>query len=221
MEIPVYNTRGEPVDRAEVDEAVLGGEPNLELIRQAVLTYEANARTGTARAKRRSEVIRSGRKPWRQKHTGRARHGDRGSPIWKGGGVAHGPRPRDYSQKMNRKARRRALYSAFLAKAADGEVTVVERIELPDPRTREMAAVLKNLGVDGTFLIVLPEHDATLWRCTRNIEGAAMMACADLNAYAMIRPRRVIFTMEALTQFMDAAARECAAAAPAEVRDDG
>ncbi len=222
MEIPVYNSQGEQVDLAQVDETVLGGKPNLVLIRQAIVMYEANARSGTAQAKTRSEVVRSTRKPWRQKGTGRARHGDRGSPIWKGGGVTHGPRARDYRQKMSSKARRRALHSAFLAKAADAEVIVIDRLELPEPKTRHMAAILDRLGVDRTFLVVLPDYDATLWRCTRNIEGADMTSWSDLNTYAMIRPRRVIFTREALDQFLEAAAREHAPAAPAgEVRDDG
>lgn len=205
MEIPVHNTDGDIVEQFQVDEAALGGVPNVELIRQAVLAHEANNRVGTAHTKTRDEVIRSRRKPWRQKHTGRARHGDRGSPIWKGGGVTHGPRPRDFRQKVNRKARRRATYSAFLAKALDGEVLAIDRLELPQPKTREMAGILGRLGVERTFLIVLSDYDETLWRCTRNIEGSAMTRWQELNAYDVIRPQRVIFTVEALRQFLDAA----------------
>jgi len=183
MEIPVYSIAGQVVDHLAVDEAALGGKPNMDLIRQAVLMYEANRRVGTAKAKNRHEVSGTARKPWSQKHTGRARHGTRTSPLWVGGGVAHGPRPRNWRQKMNKKARRQALNSAFLAKALDGEVLIVDNLER-------------------TFLIVLPHHDAELWRCTRNIRGAAMMPCADLNAYEMIRPQRVIFTLEAARQFL-------------------
>ena len=213
MEIPVYNTAGELVDQVSVDEAALGGKPNLHLIRQAVLMYEANQRVGTANSKRRSEVIRSRRKPWRQKHTGRARHGDRGSPVWVGGGVAHGPRPRDYRQKMSKRSRRQALRSAFLAKALDGEVMAVDQLTLPEPKTREMAGVLRNLNVTGTFLIVLVQHEPQLWQCTRNIPGAAMTTWHELNAYEMIRPNRVIFVLEAVRQFLEAAV---AAEAPQE-----
>ncbi len=221
MEIPLYNTEGEALESVQVDESLLGGEPNLTLIRQAVLAYEANQRVGTASAKRRREVVRSRRKPWPQKHTGRARHGDRGSPLWVGGGVAHGPRPRDYSKKMNRKSRRRAAYAAFVAKARDGEVVAVEELRLPEPKTRHMAEIMHNLDADRTFLVVLPEHDARLWRCTRNIPGSAMTTWRELNAYEMIRPGRVIFTLDALQQFLEAAPDRQDTRQNQEVRADG
>lgn len=202
MEIPVYSLAGRVTDHVTVDESALGGEPNLELIRQAVLTYESNQRVGAAKTKTRHEVAGSGRKPWPQKHMGRARHGTRTSPIWVGGGITHGPQPRDFSKKMNKKARRRAVYEAFLAKALDGEVMAVDRLELPEPKTREMAAVLEMLGVERSFLIVLPEPDPVLWRCTRNIPGSAMLTCSELNAYQMIRPKQVVFVRKALEQFL-------------------
>jgi large subunit ribosomal protein L4 len=202
MDIPVYSTAGEAVGQFAVDEDALGGSPNMELLRQAVLMFEANQRTGTVSAKRIDEVNKTSNKPWRQKHTGRARHGDRRSPLWVGGGAAHGPRPRNYRKKMPKAARRRAVCSAFLAKARDGEVIAVQDLSLPEPRTREMAAVLRNLGVQRSFLVVVPEHDAELWRCTRNIPGAAMRPCSDLNAYEMIRPSRVIFSLGALERFV-------------------
>jgi len=208
MEIPVYSMAGQVIDHVAVDESALGGKPNRALIRQAIIMYEANKRVGTASAKTRREVAGTGRKPWRQKHTGRARHGSRTSPLWVGGGVTHGPRPRDFSKKMNRAARRRALYSAFLAKALDGEVMVLDRLELPEMKTREMANVLRNLGVDRTFLIVLQQHSPELWRCTRNIQGAAMMTYGDLNAYEMTRPHRVIFLLDAVRSFLAAAPGE-------------
>ncbi len=206
MEIAVHNMQGEVVDHVAVDEAALGGRPNLHLVRQAVLMYEANRRVGTADTKRRRDVTGSGRKPWRQKHTGRARHGDRQSPIWVGGGVAHGPHPRDYRQKMNKRARRQALQSAFLAKVLDDEVIALDKIDLPEPKTREVARVLRNLGAEGTCLIVLGQQDSVLWRCTRNIPGAAMLDWAQLNAYEIIRPRRVIFLVDALNRFLEAMA---------------
>jgi large subunit ribosomal protein L4 len=205
MEIPVYSMAGQVVNNLAIDEAALGGRPNMELIRQAVLMFEANQRVGTAKAKTRSEVAGSTKKPWPQKHTGRARQGMRTSPIWVGGGVAFPPRPREYRQKMNKKARRQALNSAFLAKALDGEVMVLESLALPQMKTAAMAGVLKALGVERTFLIVLPQHDPELWRCTRNIRGASMMPCSDLNAYEMIRPQRVIFTLEAVRSFLASA----------------
>ncbi|NLW51027.1 MAG: 50S ribosomal protein L4 [Candidatus Brocadiaceae bacterium] len=215
MDIPVYNIAGQVVDHVSVDAAALGGKPNMALLRQALLMYEANKRVGTASVKTRSTVSGSGKKPWRQKHTGRARHGSRYSPIWVGGAVAHGPQPRDYRQRMPRNARRRALASAFLAKAIDGEVLAVDALELPEARTKAMASVLKNVGATRTCLIVLAEHDGDLWRCTRNIPGAAMCTCRELNAYDMVRPQRVVFTREALEQFLNSQADRAAEAAAA------
>jgi len=221
VEIPVYSVAGQVVDHFHVEEAPLGGRPNMELVREALLTYEANRRVGTASTRNRAQTAGSGKKPWRQKHTGRARQGSRTSPLWVGGGVSHGPRPRDYRKKMNRAARRAALCSAFLAKALDGEVLAVDRLELPELKTRHMAAVLRNLGVDRTFLVVLPDYDPELWRCTRNIPGARMVAYRDLNAYEVIRPRRVIFTVEALGAFVDSMATRAESAEQVGVKEDG
>jgi large subunit ribosomal protein L4 len=206
MEIPVYSMAGQVVGQIAVDEAALGGRPNMHLIRQAVIAYEANQRLGTAKTKTRGELSRSDRKPWRQKHTGRARHGTRNSPLWVGGGVSHGPVPREHRQKMNKVARRGALCSAFLAKALDGQVLAVEAFQLPAAKTRQMAAVLRNLGVARSFLMVLEEHDPLLWQCTRNIEGSAMTTSGELNAYEMIRPEKVIFSRKAIERFLKAVA---------------
>jgi len=208
MQIPVYNMEGQLTDERAVDEAQLGGTPNYELIRQAVLTYEANRRVGCARTKTRAGVSRSRRKPFRQKGTGRARQGDSGSPVLVGGGRAHGARLRNFRMKISRKARGRALASAFLAKAMDEEIIALSELELQERKTRAMAAVLRRLGAKGTFLIVLPEYDADLWRLCRNIRGAAMMSCHELNTYELIRPSRVIFTVQALEQFLTDATRE-------------
>lgn len=221
MEIPVYSIAGQVVSHVTVDEEALGGKPNLELLRQAIIMYEANQRVGTAQVKTKETVSGSGRKPWPQKHTGRARHGTRYSPIWVGGAVAHGPRPRDYRQRLPQAARQRALWSAFLAKAADGEVIAVDGLALPEQKTRQMAAILRNLGATRTFLIVLADKDPELWRCTRNVQGAAMLTYKELNAYEMIRPRRVIFTLEAIGRFLEEAAAAKTPAKPVGVSDNG
>jgi len=203
IQIPVYSPAGEVVSHVEVERSRLGGTVRRELLRQAVVAYEANARVGTAKAKTRAEVSGSNVKPWRQKGTGRARAGSRKSPIWVGGGVAHGPRPRDYSQKLNKKVRRKALLSALLAKMADGEVKVVENLELPEPKTRHVAAILRNIGVEKSFLLVVPRHDALLWRCTRNIAGSAVKAASELNAYEVLKRRYVVFTAEGLREVLE------------------
>jgi len=215
ISVPVYSMDGEATADAQVDEARLGGTVNQAVLRQAILAYEANRRAGTAKTKTRAEVSYSGRKPWRQKHTGRARAGTRASPVWRGGGVALGPRPRDHSQKLNRKMRCRALASALLAKLQAGEVKVIERLELREAKTKEMAQFLKNLGVERAFLLVLPAHDPVLWRCTRNIPGAAMMTVDELNAYEVLRARHVLFTKDSFDQVFGVA-REPGRSASAE-----
>jgi len=206
MDIPVYSTTGQIISHVTVDEAAFGGKPNRDLVRQAVLMHEANQRVGTHRVKTKSTVAGTGRKVWAQKHTGRARHGSRTVPLWVGGGVAHGPRPRDYRQKMPKAARLRALCSAFLMKAADGQVIAVDGLALTELKTKQMAAILRNLGVTRSFLIVLHEGSPELWRCTRNIPGAAMLTYRNLNAYRMIRPDRVVFSLEAIRRFVQEAA---------------
>lgn len=197
IQLPIYNMAGEQQEELALDEARLGGEVRSAVLRQAVLTYEANQRAGTAKTKTRAETSYSNAKPWPQKHTGRARAGSRNSPIWVGGGVTFGPQPRDYSKKMNKKMRLRAVASALLGKLQSGDVAIVEDLALSQPKTREMADILEALGVERSFLIVLPEHDALLWRCTRNIPGSAMMAARELNAYRLLWAHDVIFTREA------------------------
>jgi len=216
IQVPVYSMEGEVVTQIEVDEAALGGEVHRDVLRQAVLAYEANQRQGTAKTKTRGEVSYSGRKPWPQKHTGRARAGSRGSPIWVGGGVIHGPVPRDYTQKLNRKMRRKALASALLAKLQAGEVKVLVSLELREPRTREMARVLKNLGVDRSFLVVLARHDPLLWRCARNIRGAAMSSARELSAHEVLRAHRLVFTRDAFEQYLGATQQESAPPEPGQ-----
>ncbi len=214
IRVPVYSMDGGLVEEMEVEESYLGGRVNRDVLRQAIVTYEANQRRGTAKTKTRSEVSYSNKKPWRQKHTGRARAGTRASPLWVGGGTTFGPVPRDFSKKLNKKMRRKALASALLAKLQAGEIKVLDGLEILEPKTREMVRIVRNLGVNRTFLIVLPRHDALLWRCTRNIPGAAMMNVRELNPYQVLRAREIIFTREAFDQLLGAA-REAAASAPA------
>jgi len=207
MKVPVYDKAGELLEEMAVDEACFGGAVRKDLLRQAILAYEANQRAGTASTRTTGQGSHSGAKPWSQKHTGRARAGSRNSAIWVGGGVTHGPKPRDFSQKLNKKMRTRAVASAVLAKLRAGQVKIVDGIELAEPKTREMVRILKALGVQRSFLLVLPRHDATLWRCTRNIPGAWMMTVGEINAYQLVRARDVIFTRQAFQQVMERSSR--------------
>ncbi|MFP4027099.1 MAG: 50S ribosomal protein L4 [Candidatus Brocadiia bacterium] len=203
INIPVKNTAGEILEELQIEEAALGGKVRQDLLRQAVLTYESNQRVGTAKTKTRGEDAHSDRKPWPQKGTGRARAGTRSSPLWVGGATTFGPQPRDYSKKLNKKMRRKALAAAVLGKALSDEIIVVDQLELPEPKTREMASILENLGVERTFLVVLSEHNEILWRCTKNIPGSSMRVARELNSYEVIRPQKVIFTREAWREAID------------------
>ena len=202
IKVPVYNVEGKLLEELQIDEAVFGGRVSAEVLRQSILTHQANQRQGTHKTKTRAEVAYSDVKPWPQKHTGRARAGTRASPLWPGGGIMHGPRPRDYSMKLNKKMRRRALASAILAKLLDEQVKLLDRLELPEQKTKHMARVLKNLGVERTFLLVVAQYDPVLWRCTRNIVGAVMLPTTEINAYEVVRAHHVIFTKEAFEKLL-------------------
>ena len=168
-----------------------------------IVMYQANRRVGTHSTKTRAEVKGAMQKPWRQKGTGRARSGSRKSPIWRGGGVVFGPKPRDYSYSMPRKALRAALRSALLGKLRDGEVAILEGAQMDAPKTKVMAGVLKGIEGSGTTLFVLPEHDANLFKSTRNIARTEVRVEADLNAYDVVRHDRLVFTRDGFDRLVE------------------
>ncbi|KPJ71062.1 MAG: hypothetical protein AMS14_09595 [Planctomycetes bacterium DG_20] len=198
VQVPVYNTDGQRVGAVSVDEAALGGRVRRQLLRDAVVMYEANRRVGTRKAKTRAEVAGTGRKMYRQKGTGYARAGSRRSPIRRGGGVARTIGPRDYRRAMPAKARRLALASALLSKCQDGEALVLEGLAFETPRTKTMRQILDRIGIQASFLLVLGEPDANTYRSARNIPGAMVRPVAELNAYDVLRQRRLILTPKAL-----------------------
>ncbi len=198
IELPVHDRTGAVVGSVVINEADFGGEVRREVLRQAILMYEAARRVGTASTKTRGQVKSSHRKPWRQKGTGRARAGFRGSPIWRGGGVVFGPHPRDYRFKMPRKAVWRATASAYLAKLQDGEVVAIDQLVAEEPKTREMAATLKNLGIERTCLVVIEHHDTKIWKSARNIPGISVKPVAEVNAHDLVRHRQLLITRAAL-----------------------
>ncbi len=200
MEIPVYSKEGEKVDNLQLDDKKFGGPIHKKLLRDAVIMYEANKRQGTASTKTKGEVAGGGRKPWAQKHTGRARAGSIRSPLWKGGGVSHGPKPRDYSFSIPKKARRLALYTALSAKARDNELVVIDDLNFDVPKTRQMVSILKALNIDNSScLIVIPKANETVWKSARNIPSVKVMTSTELNAYEVLRPKKVLLTKEALS----------------------
>ena len=197
--LPVMNPEGEQVSTIEVDPALFGGKVNRQLLHDAVVMYEANRRVGTHSAKTRGEVAGSNKKLYRQKGTGHARAGRKRTPKRRGGGVAHGPKPRDYSYAMPRKARRMATRMALLSKMIDEETVVVEGLSFQEPKTQRMAQVLKVLGLsEQTCLIALDDEDRNLFLSARNLAGIDVMPARALNAYALLRRKRLLLTKEAL-----------------------
>ena len=200
MEIPVYSKEGEKIDNLQLDDKKFGGPIRNKLLRDAVTMYEANKRQGTACTKTRGEVAGGGRKPWTQKHTGRARAGSIRSPLWKGGGVSHGPRPRDYSYTIPKKARKLALYTALSAKVRDNELVVIDNLNFDIPKTKQMVGILKALNIDNSScLIVIPKANENVWKSARNIPSVKIMTSTELNAYEILRPKKVLLTKEALS----------------------
>ncbi len=194
----LYRSGDGSVGALSVDTGAFGARAPRRVLREAVLMYQANRRAGTHSTLDRSDVWTHIKKPWKQKHTGRARAGRKSSPLWRGGGVAHGPHPRDYSYAVPRKALRVAARSALAGKFRDGEVVFADSLGFERPSTRKAAALLAALGVDRSCLVVLAEpHDAT-WRSFRNIPGVTVAAASDVNAYDVLRHRHLLLTEAAL-----------------------
>ncbi len=204
-QVDVRNTAGEVVGQIDLDDAVFGIKPNASVVHQAVVCQQANARQGTSDTKTRGEVNSSGAKLWRQKGTGRARQGSRRAPHWKGGGVAFGPHPRSYAQKLNRKMRRLALRSVLSAQVAEERLLVLEGLEMAAPRTKEMAAMLGTLGVAGKAMIVLPEMDESVRRAARNVPGLLTVTPGSMSLVDLLSRERVVMTVgavNAVTQWL-------------------
>ncbi len=198
MIVPVRNMDGEQVDEVELPPRIFDAPINVDLMHQALVRQQANARLGTHKTKSRGEVNRTKAKWYRQKGTGRARHGSRNAPIFVGGGVAHGPRPRSYRKKMPRKMRRAALRSALSVKAAEQQVIVLDRLEMAKPKTRRMAAILENLGATGSALILLPGQDEAVTRSARNLPGVKTLYASYLNIHDLLKYDKVILSLETL-----------------------
>ncbi len=179
---------------ASADGAVYGDKVRRRLLREAVLMYEANQRVGTASTKGRSDVSGSHRKLWRQKGTGRARPGNVTNPVWRGGGTMHGPKPRDFSYAMPKKALRQACRSALLSKFQDDEVFQIPSLSFDKPSTKQAAALVQSLGTEGSFLFVNAEHDETVWRSFRNLRNVWLTTVESLNAYDLLRAKYLVVT---------------------------
>lgn len=200
MQVPVYNVNGEAVDRIELREDIFGIPFNEAVVHQALVRQLANRRAGTADTKTRSEVSGSGRKLYRQKHTGLARRGSRRSPLLRGGGVVFGPHPRSYNQAMPKKMRRLALKCVLSAKVKEAELRVVDRLEFEQPRTRTMVDFLSALGVDSSALIATAEVEPNLVKSARNLPGIKTLPVALLNVADLLSYKMLVLTSGAVVK---------------------
>jgi large subunit ribosomal protein L4 len=189
---------GNPAGEVELSEAVFGIEPNENAVHAAVKNYLANQRQGTQSALTKGEVAYSTIKPWRQKGTGRARAGYKGSPVWYHGGVAFAPKPRDYRYSLNKKVKRLALKSALSAKAADGEIVVIRDMKMDEIKTKTFAELLRKVGADGKTLVVTAGPDTNVVKSARNIAGVETAMASVLNPYAVLNNTRLVIAEDAL-----------------------
>ena len=194
----VYNMSGEQVGEIELSEAVFGIAPNQSVVHDVVKNHLANKRQGTQSALTRAEVSGGGRKPWRQKGTGRARQGSTRAPQWTHGGIVFAPKPRDYSYTLNKKTRRLALKSALSAKAAETAIVVIDEIKMDAPKTKEFAAFLNAVGVPGKALVVTAAANENVVKSGRNIAGCQVTFANLLNVYDIVNANQLVVDKAAL-----------------------
>jgi len=202
IEVPIYNQKGDKVSTLQVDEAKLGGEVRKNLLKQALVMYHANQRQGTVRTLARGEVAGSTRKLFRQKGTGNARTGGIRNPIKKGGGHAKQKRPKDWRQAMPKKARRLATRMSILAKIQTNDIRVLDGIKLDQPKTKFVAKIFKDLGIDRTVLVALTDRDEQVERSARNIDRTTLTTVKQLNAWDVLRNRTLLMTRDGLEQLL-------------------
>jgi large subunit ribosomal protein L4 len=198
MQYDVVNTKGEVVGTTELDETVWGIEPHMAVMHQALVRQQANARVGTHDTKTRAEVSGGGRKPWRQKGTGRARQGSTRSPQWVGGGVVFGPHPRKYTQAMPRQMRRLAIRSVLSAKLRDDRLTIIDGLGEVEPRTKAMKEVLSSLPESRSLLIVTPEMVDSIARGAGNLPNTKTIIASMLNVRDVLKYDRLVVTRESI-----------------------
>jgi large subunit ribosomal protein L4 len=202
VSLPVYDRTGAEIDSYEIDPTELAPRINKQLLHDAVVMYQTNRRQGSAKTKSRAEVAYTTTKMYRQKGTGRARAGFRGTNIRRGGGRAFAKRPRDWSYRLPKKALRLATRMALAARIADREIVLIDHLSFDAPRTKEAASVLKALGIDGVRLLVAVEqYDINVYKSIRNLAEVTVLPVLELNALAIMRPRRVLMTKAALDAF--------------------
>lgn len=201
----VRDWQGKEAGQASLDLKVASEASASHIVHRAIVRQMANARQGTASTKTRAEVSGGGRKPWRQKGTGRARAGSNRSPLWRGGGVIFGPKPRDYSTKMNRKERRLALRTAFQSRVEDLVIVQDFADQLPRPKTKELTQAIARWGIDPTakILLILSERDETVYLSARNIANLKLLSASGLNVYDLLAADKILVTASALAKIQE------------------
>ena len=194
--VDVYDIKGKKVSDVELAEAIFGIEPNEAIVHSVLVNYLANQRQGTQSTKTRAEVRGGGRKPWRQKGTGRARQGSIRAPQWVKGGIALGPKPRSYKYTVNKKERRLAIKSLLSSKVLEKELTVVDKLELAEIKTKTMVKALADLKVEGKTLIVLPENNQNVLMSSRNIEGVKTITLNNINVFDLLKYNNLVLPLE-------------------------
>ena len=194
--VDVYDIKGKKVSDVELNEKIFGIEPNENIVHEVLLNYLANQRQGTQSTKTRAEVRGGGRKPWRQKGTGRARQGSIRAPQWIKGGIALGPKPRSYSYTLNKKEKRLAIRSILSSKVLEKELTVVDKLELKEIKTKSMVKAFADLKLSGKTLVVLPEKNLNVQASTNNIEGAKTILVNEINVYDLLKYTNLVLPLD-------------------------
>jgi len=194
--VDVYDIKGKKVSDVELNENVFGIEPNEAIVHEVLVNYLANQRQGTQSTKTRAEVRGGGRKPWRQKGTGRARQGSIRAPQWIKGGIALGPKPRSYKYTLNKKEKRLAIRSVLSSKVLENELTVVDKLELKEIKTKAMVKAFADLKIEGKTLVILPEKNLNVQASTNNIEGAKVILANEINIYDLLRYNNLVLTLD-------------------------
>ena len=196
--VEVINVEGKKVKELTLNDNVFGIEPNMNVVHSVVLNYLANQRQGTQNTKTRAEVAGGGRKPWRQKGTGRARQGSIRAPQWIKGGIALGPKPRSYKYKINKKERALAVRSVLSAKLAENELVVVDQFGLNEIKTAKFAKILNNIKAEGKSLVVIPENDINVQKSVRNIKGVKTTIVDTMTVYDILNAKNLVITENAI-----------------------
>ena len=198
--VDVYSVDGKKLKSMELNEAVFGIEPNEAVVHSVLTNYLANQRQGTQSTKTRAEVRGGGRKPWRQKGTGRARQGSIRAPQWIKGGIALGPKPRSYKYRVNRKEKQLAIRSLLSSKVLDNTLVVVDKFDFTEIKTKQVATAMKNLKVEGKTLIMLANGNENVQKSARNIEGVKTSSVNTINVYDLLKYKNLVITLDTVKQ---------------------